>query len=251
MGVASEISNMVNWLLRDFSFLARHRVCRVLKLCVLVTGRPRAVYPTVNFDLSGSKLSMAKFQECLRLVQSYVLSPGYEHQSFFTEPTMEAVHDAISNAGVFYVAPNFDLWADFCGGSVSEFISQYSRLYGALLLAQRKSCEIQYVEKNKANRLARAQQMSTNAIAAGAETSGSGKNKAGGQRSASGSTTSSNREAASGFVVSKNKKKPSKDDDPDVRHRIKKFRTLLLMLTDELSLVFLLFLTRILYFMLL
>ena len=106
MGVASEISNMVNWLLRDFSFLARHRVCRVLKLCVLIT---RAVYPTVNFDLSGSKLNMAKFQECLHLVQSYVLSPGYEHQSFFTEPTLEAVREAIRNAGVSFVAPNFDL----------------------------------------------------------------------------------------------------------------------------------------------
>ena len=188
-----------------------------------MTGRPRAVYPAVNFDLSGSKLSIAKFQECLHLVQSYVLSPGYEHQSFFTEPTMEAVQDAISNAGVFYVAPNFDLWADFCGGSVSDFISQYSRLYDAFLLAQRKSYEIQYVEKNKANRLARAQQMSTSAIAVGADASGSGKNKVGGQRSTSVSTTSSNKEAASGFVVSKTKKKSSKDDDPDVRHRIKKF----------------------------
>ena len=223
MGVAKEIPNMVNWLLRDFSFLARHRVCRVLKLCVLVTGRPRAVYPVVTFDLSGSKLSVAKFQECLRLVQSYVLSPGYEHQSFFTEPTMKAVQDAINNAGVFYVAPNFDLWADFCGGSVSDFISHYWRLYGAFLLSQRKSCEIQYMEKNKANRLARAQQVSTNAISVGAEASGSGKNKAGGQRTTSGSTTSSNKEATSGLVVSKNKKKPSKDDDPDVRHRIKKF----------------------------
>ena len=28
---------------------------------------------------------------------------------------MEAVQDAISNAGVFYVALNFGLWADFCG----------------------------------------------------------------------------------------------------------------------------------------
>ena len=129
---------------------------------------------------------------------------------------------AISNAGVFYVAPNFDLWANFCGGSVSDFISHYSQLYGAFLLARRKSCETQYVEMNKANRLARAQQMSTNVIAAGAETSGSGKNKAGGQRSASGSTTSSNKGAASNSVGPKNKKKPSKDDDPDVRHKIKK-----------------------------
>ena len=82
---------------------------------------------------------------------------------------------------------------------------------------------------NKANRLACAQQMSTNVIAAGAETSGSGKNKVGGKRSASGSTTSSNKGAASSSVAPKNKKKSSKDDDPDVRHRIKKPWTLSLM----------------------
>ena len=48
---------MVSWLLRDFSFQARVHVCRVLKLCVLITGRPRVSYPSVTFDLRESKLS--------------------------------------------------------------------------------------------------------------------------------------------------------------------------------------------------
>ena len=57
MGVASEIPDVVSWLLRDFGFRARVHACRVLKLCVLITGRPRENYPVVTFDLSGSKLS--------------------------------------------------------------------------------------------------------------------------------------------------------------------------------------------------
>ena len=206
MGVASEISNMMNWLLRDFSFLARQRVCRVLKLCVLITGKPRTGYPTVNFDLNGSKLSMAKFQECLHLVQNYVLSPEYEHQSFFTEPTLEAVREAISNAGVFYVAPNFDLWFDFCGGSVFDFISHYSRLYGAFLFGRRKAFEMQYVDINKANRLARAQQLSTSIATPSVAVSGSGKGKAGSQRPASGSKATSSRGPRAVLVARKTKR---------------------------------------------
>ena len=81
-GVASDIPDIVSWLLRDFRIKARHHVCRVLKLYVLVTGRPRMNCPVVSFDLSGSRLSVEKFQECFRLVQSYVLSPGYVHKSF-------------------------------------------------------------------------------------------------------------------------------------------------------------------------
>ena len=38
---ASEISNVVQYLLRDFSFQARHHVCRVLKLWSSTAGEPR------------------------------------------------------------------------------------------------------------------------------------------------------------------------------------------------------------------
>ena len=74
---ASEISNVMQYLLRDFSFQARHHVCRVLKLCCLVVGSSCGVQPQVSLDLGGSKIGEDIFQNCLRLVQSYVLSPGY------------------------------------------------------------------------------------------------------------------------------------------------------------------------------
>ena len=136
MGVASEIPDVVSWLLRDFGFQARVHACRVLKLCVLITGRPREIYPAVTFNLSGSKLS-EKFRECLLLVQSYVLSPGYAHECSFTDPTLDAVEEAIADPGVFYVAPNFDLWTDFCSGNAEAFASRYQSLYDTFLLGRR------------------------------------------------------------------------------------------------------------------
>ena len=79
----SEIPDVIQYLLRDFSFHARPEVCRVLKLCCLVVGLPRVSYHRLMFDLSGSSLGEAAFQCCFRLVQSYVLSAGYEHQFFY------------------------------------------------------------------------------------------------------------------------------------------------------------------------
>ena len=86
---ASEIPDVVRYLLQDFSFVARPEVCRVLKLCCLVVGVPAVQYPPVSFDLSGCALSKAVFHDCVRLVQSYVLCAGYEHQVFFTDVTLE------------------------------------------------------------------------------------------------------------------------------------------------------------------
>ena len=66
---ASEISNVVQYLLRDFSFQARHHVCRVLKFYCLIMGGSCCVHPQVTFDLGGSKIGEDMFQDCLRLVQ--------------------------------------------------------------------------------------------------------------------------------------------------------------------------------------
>ena len=78
-----------------------------------------------------------------------------------SQPTLEAVREAIGNAGVFYVAQNFDLWVDFCGGSVSILSSIIAGCMVHFCLSARKACEVQYLDINKANCLARAQQLST------------------------------------------------------------------------------------------
>ena len=228
MGVASGIPDIVSWLLRDFGFQARVHACRVLKLCVLITGRPRENYPAVTFDLSGSKLSEQKFRKCLLLVQSYVLSPGYSHRSFFTDPTLDAVEEAIADAGVFYVAPNFDLWTEFCSGIAEAFASRYQGLYDTSLQGRRQSFESYYSDLNKSNRLARALQGTSVAATSGGNVSVLAKGKGPSQRAASTGKSSSSKEATtSSSPQKKNKKKPKKvkdstDEDPESFQELKK-----------------------------
>ena len=54
---SESITDVMQLLLQDFSFQARHRLLRVFKLCCLTVGSPCSVYPSVAFDLSGSALS--------------------------------------------------------------------------------------------------------------------------------------------------------------------------------------------------
>ena len=229
MGVASEVPDVVSWLLRDFGFQARVHACRVLKLCVLITGRPRKNYPAVTFDLSGSKLSEKQFRECLLLVQSYVLSSGCSHKSFFTDPTLNAVEEANANAGVFYVAPNFDLWTEFCSGIAEAFASRYQSLYDTFLLGHRQSFESHYADLNKSNRLARALQgTSVSATGSGNVSAVLAKGKGSSQRAGSTGKSSSSKEATtSSSPEKKNKKKPKKvkdstDEDRESFQKLKK-----------------------------
>ena len=170
---ASEISKVVQYLLRDFSFRARHHVCRVLKLCCLVMGSSCGVQPQVSLDLGGSKIGEDIFQDCLRLVRSYVLSPGYCPRLFFTESTLGAVRDAIASAGIFFVTPGYHVWKDVCDPGVASFVSLSRKAYGTYLLERRKSYEHHFVECNKANRLARVNAVTPASDACSASSMGS------------------------------------------------------------------------------
>ena len=150
---ASDIANIMEFLLNDFAFQARHRVFRVFKLCCLVIELPRSDLPAVEFDLSGSALSRMDFDRSLRLVQSYVLSSGYSHKAFFTNPTLDAVRDAIATSGVFFVAPNYNLWAGVCDPAYEKYIADVGVAYKQFLDGRRKAGESHYVECNRANRL--------------------------------------------------------------------------------------------------
>ena len=111
---ASEIPDIVQYLLRDFSFHSRPDVCRVLKLCCLVIGLPRVSYTLgFFFYLSSRLLSEAAFQCRSQLVQTYVMSTGYCHQLFFTDLTLDAIWSANANADVFYITPGYDIGRTF------------------------------------------------------------------------------------------------------------------------------------------
>ena len=56
---ASEILEVVQFLLRDFAFQSRTHVFQLFKICCLVVGMPNSNLPAVTIDLRGSKLSPA------------------------------------------------------------------------------------------------------------------------------------------------------------------------------------------------
>ena len=117
---ACDFPDVVRYLVRDFSFQARVHLFRVFKLCCLIFGMPESSPPPVSMALSGCSFSAEMFRDCLLLVQSNILSWGYSHRSFFVESTLDAVREAVTNAGTFYLSADFNLWAGFCSEDLDD-----------------------------------------------------------------------------------------------------------------------------------
>ena len=141
---------------------------------------------------------------------------------------MDAVEEAIADAGVFYVAPNFDLWTEVCNGIAEAFASRYQSLYDTFLLGRRQSFESPYVDPNKSNRLARALQGTSVSATSSGNVSVSAKGKGSSQRAGSTGKSNSSKEATtSSSPQKKNKKKPKKvkdstDEDPESFQKLEK-----------------------------
>ena len=69
---AENISDVVTYLLSDYSFLSRKNLCRIFKLCYLVIRRPTCDFPAVLISLNGCVVPDSVVSSCLRGVQSYV-----------------------------------------------------------------------------------------------------------------------------------------------------------------------------------
>ena len=76
------------------------------------------------------------------------------------------------------------------------FVSRYSSLYGTFLLERRQSYGTHYVDINKSDRLARAQQGVSASVTTNREISGSGEGKGGSQRPGLTEKSSPNKEAS-------------------------------------------------------
>ena len=113
----------------------------MFQLCCFLNYRPRSVHLAVTMDLGDSAIVTKNFHDYLLLVQSYVLSPGYPHQSFFTIPTLDAVWEAIANSGPFFVTPGFILWTEFCAASYDFFVQRHKELDVNFMAEKRRSCE--------------------------------------------------------------------------------------------------------------
>ena len=81
---ASEIPDVVQFLLRDFAFQSRTHVFRLFKICCLVVGVPKSSLPAITIDLGGSALSPAMVQDCVLMLQSHIVSPSFNPRLFFS-----------------------------------------------------------------------------------------------------------------------------------------------------------------------
>ena len=148
----SAVFDVMAFLLGDYSFQSRHNVLRIFKLCCLIVSSGRSRYPSVLLELPGSALDQKAVDNCVRMVQSYVLSPGYVPKLFFTDLTLDAVRSAVEDAGVFYVTGDFDVWKNVCGSGFAAFLSTVSASFSKVLSRRREAEEKEYTEWNRANR---------------------------------------------------------------------------------------------------
>ena len=238
---ASEIPDVVQFLLRDFAFQSRTHVFRLFKICCLVVGVPKSSLPAVTIDLGGSALSQAMVQDCVLMVQSHIVSPSFNPRLFFSASLLVAVREAITESGIFFRVADFDVWKDFCSGDMESFVGHYRSLYKKYLLERRKEYETFHVECNKANRRSREGQWSSSTEAGSATSSVVGSKKASSKIVSSKPVkVSASTARSSAKVVSKEdgavakrsgggsasrrskKDKSSDSDDPDVVHNLKR-----------------------------
>ena len=208
---ASGVTDVVQHLLFDFVFQARHRLLRVFKLCCLFVGMPAVKYLVVTFDLSGSALESRSFQDCLRLVQSYVMCAGYSPQRLFSDQTVRAVRRAVADSGVFFVTAGFDLWKNFGKRT----------LYNTFLNERRKAFDAEYSACNVANRLPRVRSESEASSRLSRSECGS---DVASSTSSVGTVIQKKGTGGSpkGKTSQKKKNSQPQDKDPEVLHKLKK-----------------------------
>ena len=237
---ASEIGDVVQFLLRDFAFQSRTHVCRLFKLCCLVVGVSQSDSPTVTIDLGGIALSSAMVQDCVLMVQSHILSLSFNARLFFSASLLVAVREAIANSGVFFRVADFDVWKDFCLGDVDAFVERHTSLYGRHLLERQKEFETFYLGCNKANRSARERQCSSS-TEVGSVTSSVGSSKKSSSRlevpksvkgdvpvvrtlakDVKGGVAASSKYGGASSSKGAKRNKKNNADDPGVFHKLKK-----------------------------
>ena len=135
------VFDVMAFLLGDCSFQSRHNVLRIFKLCCLIVSSGRSRYPSVLLELPGSALDQKAVDNCVRMVQSYVLSPGYVPKLFFTDLRLDAVRSAVEDAGVFYVTGDFDVWKNVCSSGFAAFVPAVSTSFSKVLSRRREAEE--------------------------------------------------------------------------------------------------------------
>ena len=83
-GSAEGITSVVEFLLSDYSFLFRKKMCRVLKLCCLVAVRSRIGFLRAEIDLSDCVVPELVVTSCVQGIQNDSAATNCWQKDFFT-----------------------------------------------------------------------------------------------------------------------------------------------------------------------
>ena len=144
---ASEIQDVVQFLLRDFGFQFRTHILRLSKIYCLIVRTPDSNPSSVTIDLIGSTLNQVMVQNCVLIVQSHVLCSGFNPQ-FFSGSLLDAVQKLLRMQDVVFVGGDVDVLKNFRLSDVIDFVDRYKSLFRSYLLERRQSCEAYYLECN-------------------------------------------------------------------------------------------------------
>ena len=140
------------------------KLCDILERCgSLARDESIAAVDETNLYVIEKRRQLCGLERSAREildVRRYLLDDCvfHPHQSHFTEYASELVRAAISNAGVFFVVSDFDVWKDVCDPGVDSCIEGFCRLYGDFVGKRRRLSYEHYSECYRANRLSRAEQ---------------------------------------------------------------------------------------------
>ena len=118
--IAESIEDVVAFLLADYGFLARRKLCRVFKLAYRIVQKPVIEYPSVDMSLDGCSVPPVVVTSCIRGVQSCLADPSYKH-TFFSR-----CHRQCSRLDIDFI---FDPWEGTCSGGHGAPVARYGSLF--------------------------------------------------------------------------------------------------------------------------
>ena len=128
---AEDISDIVQCLLSDYSFLSRKALCRAFKLFCLNVLKPRGDFLAVDISFAKNQVPEWVVTTCICGVQSSFSSADFKLATFFTKFTMNEVRDSINAAQTFMSQVDFDSWTGICSGGQAAFVERYNGLFNA------------------------------------------------------------------------------------------------------------------------
>ena len=128
---AEDISDIVQYLLSDYSFLSRKASRRVFELYCLVVLKPRGDFPAVDISFAKCQVPEWVVTTCICGVQSSVSSADFKLSTFFIKFTMHEVRDSINAAQTFMSQMDSDPWTGICSGGQAAFVERYTDLFNA------------------------------------------------------------------------------------------------------------------------